>query len=275
MAQSKDDDRIEFAANVPDLLYKLAGGRCSVPRCRNPTMGPFYGRDGAVNMGVACHIYSASRNGPRGHGGKDREFICSERNGIWCCQYHAALIDKSDGIDYPAGVLFQWKKLAEARTRKQMNDSPSALGWVDSIKFTSFLSRKQLPIVHLSRCTIIWGPSASGKTSLLEIAASINQSKYADRFNGTRKLGGDGKYYPVTVSATVVYSTVDTLSKEVNLEISGQELKRAEGTTPCLLPPGDLEIIYCSTTDCYRRQHEDDIDFMMRVLNPTFRTSKT
>ena len=56
----EEKKRIDFKSGVPDLLYRQAGGRCSVPRCSNPTMGPYYAKDGAVNMGVASHIYSAA-----------------------------------------------------------------------------------------------------------------------------------------------------------------------------------------------------------------------
>ena len=99
--------RINFKSNVPDILYRQAGGRCSTPRCKNPTMGPYYDGDGAVNQGVACHIYSASEDGPRGWGDKDENFISSADNGIWCCQYHASLIDKNKGIIYltPSHIL--------------------------------------------------------------------------------------------------------------------------------------------------------------------------
>ncbi|MCP4119332.1 MAG: hypothetical protein GY737_28840 [Desulfobacteraceae bacterium] len=89
--------RINFNRGVPEILYRKAGGKCSVPRCKKPTMGLFYESDGTVNMGVACHIYSAAENGPRGRGGKRAEFISSDKNGIWCCQYHASLIDKNKG----------------------------------------------------------------------------------------------------------------------------------------------------------------------------------
>lgn len=266
-SQDKDEDRIKFRSGVPDILYQQAGGRCSIPRCKNPTMGPFYEREGAVNMGVACHIYSAAKNGPRGRGGKDAEFISSEHNGIWCCQYHAALIDKSHGIDYPSGVLFAWKDLAEARTRKQMNDSPSPLGWVESIEFILFPITKTPPKLTLSRRTLMWGRNCSGKTSLLEAAASISQSRYADRFDGTKILGADGIYYPATFTAKVVYSTVDSLGKELNLEITGPKLTRRDGLVPSLLPPGDLEVIFLSESDRYKKTSEDDIDFMMRALN--------
>lgn len=85
--------RIDFARGIPDILFKRAGGHCSVPRCKIPTMGPFNDDIGAVNMGIACHIFSAAENGPRGRGGKDADFIRSAENGIWCCAAHAALID--------------------------------------------------------------------------------------------------------------------------------------------------------------------------------------
>jgi len=40
-------------------------------------MGPYFESERAVNMGVACHIYAASEDGPRGWGEKDEEFISS------------------------------------------------------------------------------------------------------------------------------------------------------------------------------------------------------
>lgn len=265
--KTSDSDRIDFNHGVPETLYKRAGGRCSFPRCKNPTMGPYYEREGAVNMGTACHIYSAAENGPRGRGGKSSDFISSESNGIWCCQYHGSLIDKSKGVDYPAADLFAWKALAEARALKQLNDSPSPLGWVESIEFTKFPIMETPPKVTLSRRTLIWGEHASGKTSLMEIAASISQSKYAERFVGTVIRDDADTLSPAIFTAKVIYSTVDSLSKELNLKVAGIELTRHDGHIPCLLPPGDLEVIYCSESDLRRMNNEDDIDFMMRVLN--------
>lgn len=265
--QGKSGERINFKPGVADILYRQAGGRCSVPRCKNPTMGPFYEREGAVNMGVACHIFSASNNGPRGRGGKDEEFISSEKNGIWCCAYHASLIDKAGGCDYPATVLFAWKELAEARTRKQMNDSPSPLGWVHSIGFTEFPPLNAPPQLTFSRRTLLWGKNGSGKTSLMEIAASITQSRYADRFTRANKSKHDQATKDTRFSAKAVYSTVDTFCKEISLEVCGQILIRFEGAIRTLLPPGDLEVVYCPETECARRNGEDDVDLLSRVLN--------
>lgn len=264
MSHKKMKERIDFSNKVRGLLFKRAGGMCSVPRCKNPTMGPFYRREEAINMGVACHIFSAAENGPRGRGGKDDEFIRSEKNGIWCCSYHADLIDKYHGIDYPSEVLFAWKDLAEARTIKKMNDIPSPLGWVDSIKLLKFpgLSHRS---VTLSRFTLLHGRNASGKTALMEMAASITNSKYAERFIDVR-APANGSVSP-RFCAEVSYTTVDTLSKDILLQVAGGGVSRLEGGVRGLLPPGDLEMVFSSSKEQIRRFDEDDIDLFLRVLN--------
>jgi hypothetical protein len=148
--------RIDFMYGVRATLFGKVNGSCSFPRCKNPTIGPSIETDQAINMGVACHIYSTTTDGPHGRGGKDKAFIESEANGILCCQYHAALIDKINEIAYSAPALFAWKKLAEARTQKQINDVPSPLGWVESTEFVRlFPERLENPKVLLSRYTLI------------------------------------------------------------------------------------------------------------------------
>lgn len=258
--------RINFRSGVPDILYKRAGGTCSVPRCKNPTMGPFCNDSEAVNLGVACHIYSAAKNGPRGYADKDPQFISSEKNGIWCCVHHAALIDKKNGKDYPAATLFAWKKLAEARTLKQMNDIPSPLGWISSIEFLKYENLKMPPKVDLSRRTFIFGRNCSGKSSLMEAAACISQSKYAERFRRSRIAPNLMEDTP-DFKAKIIYSTVDTLSKEVTVEVTNGVPKRFDGGTQCLLPPGDISILYCSSYEQNHKYNEDDVDYLTRYLN--------
>lgn len=248
--------KIDFKKDVIETIYRQAGGQCSVPRCKNPTMGPFNNIEGAVNMGMACHIYSASENGPRGWGTMDENFISSEKNGIWCCTYHGNLIDKRKGEDYSVSTLFKWKELAEARVLKKMNDKPSSLGWVESIEFLSFFKGKVLPKISLSRYTLIYGENATGKTSLLEICASITNSKYAWRFLKTK------------FKAKIEYSTVDSFSKNILLSFDKNNLIREEDNVRCLLSPGDLEVIYMSRNDQIRfNDDEDDVDYLMRALN--------
>ncbi|WP_431227995.1 hypothetical protein [Burkholderia contaminans] len=230
-------------------------------------MGPYYEREGAVNMGVACHIYSASEDGPRGRGGKDADFIGSEANGIWCCQYHASLVDKANGRDYPASVLFAWKALAEARALKQMNDRPSPLGWVESIEFTEFSRSKHLPKILLSRYSLLTARNGAGKTVLMEAAASVSHARYAKRFYGTTITGEDNKTRPASFRAKVIYSTADSLSKEVRIDIVNNRLTRNDGVVGALLPPGDLEVVYCSCSYLGRPDGKDDLDHMMDILN--------
>ncbi|WP_131546531.1 hypothetical protein [Pectobacterium brasiliense] len=254
----KNKRRINFKNGVPDILYRQAGGRCSVPRCKNPTMGPYYNHDGAINMGVACHIYSAAEDGPRGWGEKDADFISSEQNGLWCCAYHASLIDKSNGKDYSTGTLFAWKELAEARTRKQMNDTPSPSGWVDKIAVEKFSNNSIKPKITLSRWTLIYGNHGVGKTALLEFAASVSNSKYADRF-----MNNNDEIFESTIN----YSTADSFDKTIVVKIFNKNFTRVENNRDCLLPPGDLEVIYCDIDDISPQEHEDHIGLMQRVLN--------
>ncbi len=254
--------RIDFSPSTKLEIFKRVNGRCSFPRCTNVTVGPFLGFDGAINMGVACHIYSAAEDGPRGRGGQTDAFIGSEKNGIWCCSAHASLIDKKKGNEFPSTVLFAWKELAEARIRKLLDDVPSPLGWVDAIEFSEYENLINPPRITLSRNTLIFGRNCSGKTSLMEAAASVSNSIYAENFCGTYK---DGAYLKYKVQ--IKYSTVDTLNKTLELEMSNGSLVRREGKTPYLLPPGDLEVILCSERETRRRAHEDDVDFLMRYLN--------
>ncbi len=260
--------RINFDGHVPDLLYRQAGGRCSVPRCTNPTMGPYYNIKGAVNLGIACHIYSASKDGPRGWGDKDEAFIKSEANGLWCCAVHGNVIDKKNGRDYPVSQLFAWKALAEARVLKQINDSPSPLGWVETVEFTRFNPKIMPPKVQLSRCTLLWSAeNGTGKSALMQLAASISDAGFAERFLGDITKYSADEDIPTRFAGKVTYSTVDTLSKVVQLEFMVGELVRRIGTTTCLLPPGDVAFIFCERDPLQRLNGEDDLDLLMRVLD--------
>ena len=216
-------------------------------------MGPS-GSDESINTGVACHIYSAALNGPRGRGGKSNEFIESAENGIWCCDKHASLIDKNQGNDYPAETLFSWKALAEARTKKLLDDVPSPLGWVDKIEYLRFSNHATLPSIKLSRFSLIYSGNVSGKSALLEAAGAISNSLALERFSTSQ------------MHARITYSTVDSFSKDVELIVDNELIKRIENDTPCLLPPGDLEVIYLSERYQYHQEHEDDVDFFMRFL---------
>ncbi|KZK28499.1 hypothetical protein A4F85_12010 [Delftia sp. GW456-R20] len=65
----------------------------------------------------------------------------------------------------------------------------------------------------------------------------------------------------------MTYTTVDALGKVLKLEITEGVLSRWDGMQLCLLPPGDLEVIYCFEEVRKKLDEEDDVDFLMRVLN--------
>lgn len=254
----QENSRIDFKSGIKEILFRKVNGQCSVPRCKTPTMGPFPDNEGAVNMGVACHIYSAAKDGPRGRGGKSDEFISSEENGIWCCQHHSTLIDKKRGNGYPAETLFAWKALIEARTKKKMNDIPSPLGWVDSCAITDFPLKNVSPKLELSRWTLFTGRNCVGKTALLEFVASISNAKYAERFTGNPNR---------IFEAEIIYTTVDDFDKKSQLKIVDGYLSRHENGKICLLPPGDIEVIYSNEKELKLLEGEDHIDLMKRILN--------
>lgn len=116
--------------------------------------------------------------------------------------------------------------------------------------------------MKLSKNTINFGKHGSGKTSIIEAAASVSNSKYVERFIESGKEPNSSIF-----RAKIIYSTVDHLNKEIDLKIERSKLIRMEQGRPCILPPGDLEVIYCAIPDCSKTDEEDDVDFMMRVLN--------
>ncbi|RQH06166.1 hypothetical protein [Paraburkholderia dinghuensis] len=263
MKKKKATVRINFKAKVTSVIRDRADGKCSVPRCKNPTRGPAANSSGSVNLGMACHIYSASPDGPRGWGDKDENFIGSAENGLWCCQLHGSVIDKNEGEGYPVEVLFAWKALAEARATKLINDVPSPLGWVDTVELLRLAGAKRLPELKLWRYTLVAGVHLTGQTSLMQAAAAVTHSEYVQRFATTKF---DTVPAEPSFTARVTYSTVDTVDKWVDVETRGSLIVRTEKDRKCLLPPGDIEVVYAEDSELKSLDHEDDLDFLTRLL---------
>jgi len=262
---SKARGENEFPIAVQRLIAARAGHACSVPRCKNPTSGPTRERLKAINIGMACHIYSASPRGPRGNGGKDKAFLTSEANGIWCCSQHGLLIDKNQGTSYPAGLLFVWKRLAEARTLKRLDGAPSPLGWVSSISLEEFPSCNLNGLdVNLSRLTLLGGNSGTGKTSLMQIACGISQSSALHRFS--HDFGPENADH-ARVSGTIRYTTVDSLDRTAVVTVHGGAITRSVDGANSRLPPDDISVVGWHDVAQWQRRDEDDLDYLMRVAN--------
>jgi hypothetical protein len=254
--------RINFKTSVAKVIRERVDGKCSVPRCRNAIRGPAAKGTGSINLGMACHIYSAALGGPRGQGGKDKAFIASAENGLWCCQIHGNAIDKNGGEGYSPEQLFSWKALAEARAAKLITDAPSPLGWVDAIEVRRFPNAASLPKLELSRYTLVASVPESGQSSLLDLAGAVTQSTYAQRFIPARPTTS---LAPI-VEARLTYTTVDALDRSVDVKVIGDDIRRAVEGKPCLLPPGDIQVIYATLSDLQARPHEDDVALLLRLL---------
>ncbi|MET7140093.1 hypothetical protein M3S04_03915 [Xanthomonas sp. PPL139] len=254
--------RINFKTSVAKIIRERVDGKCSVPRCKNAIRGPAAKGTGSINLGMACHIYSAALGGPRGQGGKDKAFIASAENGLWCCQIHGTAIDKNSGEGYSPDQLFTWKALAEARAAKLITDTPSPLGWIDAIEVRRFPNATSLPKLELSRYTLVAGVPECGQSSLLDLAGAVTQSAYAQRFiPATPAIS----LVPI-VEARLTYTTVDALDRSVDVQVLGDDIHRALEGKPCLLPPGDIQVIYATLNDLQAMPHEDDVAFLLRLL---------
>ena len=114
--------RQEFREATKRLLAERVGYRCSNPTCRVATVGPSDASTGKQYVGVAAHIYSASiETGPRPNPSLTEEERRSPDNGIHLCRKCATIVDNNNGADYPANVLFSWKRSAEAAAKKNIH----------------------------------------------------------------------------------------------------------------------------------------------------------
>lgn len=121
LSKSKVDDRLEFTSETRRHIYKRAGAFCTRRGCIKPTFSAdgnleILGPQKATSTGKACHIYSASKNGPRGQGDKSPDFIKSTNNGFWACGSCHDEIDCLASI-YSAETLFEMKRVRETAQR--------------------------------------------------------------------------------------------------------------------------------------------------------------
>ncbi len=101
-------------------LRDSAGNVCSFPGCYVHTHGASSDGEGAVGIGVACHIKAAAPGGPRYDEFQTKDQRKHFDNGIWMCQTHSKLIDADDSA-YSVETLIEWKQKAEARSNSLIN----------------------------------------------------------------------------------------------------------------------------------------------------------
>ncbi|WP_313313528.1 hypothetical protein [Stutzerimonas nitrititolerans] len=118
MSDEGKDQRIEFKHGVRQVIWRRAGGLCSIKGCLKSVNGSDGNLDidgvphRASSIGEAAHIYSARKNWARGHGDQSPEFIGSAANGILTCRNCHGNVD-SVASKYSAETLFEMKHVRE------------------------------------------------------------------------------------------------------------------------------------------------------------------
>lgn len=120
--------RDEFSPEITNALARRASFICSKPDCRALTLCPSdEDPTKSIYVGRAAHITAASPGGAR----YDASLTPKERseitNGIFLCAVCADMIDKNNGLDFPAPMLRRWKSSHEAFVRTNLNKSVHSL----------------------------------------------------------------------------------------------------------------------------------------------------
>lgn len=256
-------ERINFLPKVVEQIRKRVNFQCSVPRCKNAAVGPATdSTEHSVNLGTACHIYSAAPNGPRGHGEKTDEWIGSVENGIWCCKSHGDRIDKRKGKEFPPETLLTWKALAEARVRVQTNGETSPLGWIDTIELEAGRIYTDPIKLELQKNNILLGGEGSGKSLLFEMTACASDSAHGHRLQSVAATTS----LPLKTTGTIKYSTADKLDVNLGFEFLMNTTSRTQDGKALFVPPSDISIVYFEADRRKQEPKENDFKFFQRIL---------
>lgn len=116
----------KFSKKVIETLAKRAANTCSNPDCRAITTGPAKELDRSINVGEAAHIYGARPKSAR----FDEEMTAAERsditNAIWLCRNCHKIVD-NDPTEYPAALLFEWRREHEDQITKHVGKTGASL----------------------------------------------------------------------------------------------------------------------------------------------------
>lgn len=122
MADDRKDK--DFTKRIVTTLGERAHFLCSNPKCRKMTTGPHSDDGKSLRSGEAAHIYSARSQNARYNKDLTDEQVRDIKNGIWLCRDCHKQIDH-DEKEFPARLLFQWKKTHEAFV-KALRSNPNS-----------------------------------------------------------------------------------------------------------------------------------------------------
>lgn len=174
--------RIEFTESVKELVASRSAYKCSYPGCERVTLGPGPALREVSRTGVAAHIYSASKGGPRGWGDLTPYDLSGPENAIWLCSEHAKLIDNNRGEQFPAPLLFEYKRLHESRIAREQRGVVAPLGWFHRMIIKGGPLFSTPAALEFGKVTLITGNNETGKTALWQWAAGIGDERQLQRW---------------------------------------------------------------------------------------------
>lgn len=121
-------ERDDFLPKTITVLQRRAAFVCSNQDCRRLTIAPSDQDNMAfIYVGVAAHITAAAEGGPRFDPNLTPEQRSDISNGIFLCAFCSVMVDKNNGIDFPAPLLRQWKGQHERWVRENLNKQPEVI----------------------------------------------------------------------------------------------------------------------------------------------------
>jgi len=168
----------QYSATTLKVLFGASGNQCAFPGCTNQIIAPEAKKSPAAVLGHICHIYASADKGPRGKPKLTDKERNAPANLILMCGHHHPLIDKQ-WADYPADMLFAWKRLHEAN---YLQSTAEALKLQNNMQQNAFLRgvsdlEIDKEIEHIRKARFFLGFPA--KEAAMTLASRVEKTELA------------------------------------------------------------------------------------------------
>lgn len=109
----------QVTAQVRNVLWARAAGRCQYCGCNKPLIGDLVSGNPKLVGALVAHIVAAKPNGPRGDAVRSHKLVNDVNNLMLLCYDHHRLIDVEDEEGHPEPALLAMKAAHEERIEIQ------------------------------------------------------------------------------------------------------------------------------------------------------------
>jgi energy-coupling factor transporter ATP-binding protein EcfA2 len=181
--KNNENKRVEFDDKIKDIIARRAGYKCSFPGCNKTLIGPGVQNNEYITIGECAHIFSAVPEGPRTDGGLSEEELRRPENGIYLCRNHHKIVDsKAKDNKYASDLLTRYKNRHEFLISAELGEYTYPLNWINHLKIEGTIFLKPIEI-NLGKVTLLTGENGTGKSTIVEIIASIFEQRIYPRWN--------------------------------------------------------------------------------------------